>query len=58
MSIFPPLYTQAELQKLDEQKRNELRLAIVKVLQTDSQVREMLKDKTRAEYDQLAKKHD
>ena len=56
MGGFPPVYTPDELDGLNEEKRNQLRLAIAKVLQTDSQVREMLKAKTRDEYD-LLKKH-
>jgi hypothetical protein len=56
MGGFPPVYTPDELHGLNEEKRNQLRLAIAKVLQTDSQVREMLKAKTRDEYD-LLKKH-
>jgi hypothetical protein len=55
MGLFPPVYTYEELDKLDEEKRNELRRAILKALQEDRQIRDLLKKKTEDVYQRLIK---
>jgi hypothetical protein len=55
MGLFPPVYTEPELTKLDEHKRNELRRAILKALQEDKDIRELLKKKTEDVYKRLIK---
>ncbi len=56
MSIFPPVYPSEDLEKLDEEGRNELRMAIIRQLQSDNDVRELLRKKTRPAYEQLIAK--
>jgi hypothetical protein len=54
MGILHPVYTDDDLKHLpDKEKRRELSLAILKVLQTDKQVRKMIRDKTQATFDEL-----
>jgi hypothetical protein len=55
MGVFGPVYPPDDLDKLDKEKRDQLRAAIVKVLQTDPDVRKLLKDKTFSVYQQLLK---
>jgi hypothetical protein len=54
MGLFPPVYTYKELEKLDDEKQNELRKAILKVLQDDRQIRDLLKKKTEEVYKRLS----
>jgi hypothetical protein len=55
MALIPPIYPPEDLAKLNEEQRNELRIAVLRVLQTDSQVRQLLKDKTSEAYEKLKK---
>jgi hypothetical protein len=41
-----PAYTAEELAKLTEEQRNKLKAAILEVLRTDPDVRQLLKEKT------------
>jgi hypothetical protein len=53
MGAFGPVYPPKDLAKLDEKQRNQLRMAIVKVLQTDPEVRKLLKKKTDPVFERL-----
>jgi hypothetical protein len=56
MGGFAPVYPPKAMAKLDEKKRDELRQAIQRVLQTDPQVRRLLRQKTLPVFKQLISK--
>ena len=67
MGLFFPVYPPEDLNKVDQQKRAELKTAILEVLQTDPdvkklfedklpEVRRLLKDKTLAKYQELLRR--
>ena len=56
MSFLHPVYTDDDLKQLpNKQKRRELSDALVEVLQTDTEVRALLRKKTQAKFDYLIK---
>ena len=55
MGILHPIYTDNDLKDLTVRKRQELSQAIFHLLQTDPDVKKMLREKTAALYDRLKK---
>jgi hypothetical protein len=55
MGLYFPVYPPADLAKLDQQKRIKLKAAIIDVLHNDDDVKNMIKAKTQATFDDLAK---
>ena len=54
MGILHPVYTDNDLKDLpDKKKRQELSVAILEVLQTDLEVRSLIRKKTQAKFDEL-----
>jgi hypothetical protein len=56
MGGFSPVYPPEDMDKLDTKQRDELRNAVLKVLQTDPQVRNLLKSKTLPVFKKLVSK--
>jgi ubiquinone biosynthesis protein Coq4 len=57
MGILHPIYTDDDLKDLtDKQKRQELSKAILDVLQNDKEVRNLIRQKTQAKWDELRRK--
>jgi hypothetical protein len=55
MGLYFPVYPPEDLAKLDQQKRIQLKTAIINVLHNDPDVRQMIKDKTKATYQAVTK---
>jgi len=54
MGILHPVYTDDDLKDMpDKEKRRELSAAILAVLQTDKEVRNLIREKTQAKFDAL-----
>ena len=56
MGIYFPIYPPQEWAKLDKEKRKALSAAILQVLTTDPEVRQLLRQKTKPVLDGLKKK--
>lgn len=54
MGIFPPVYPDNDLNSLSDKKRQTLRNAVLRQLQTSPEIRRILKRKTQALFNQLA----
>jgi hypothetical protein len=55
MGIHFIVYPPEDLARLDHQKKIKLKTAIMHVLHNDAQIRQMIKEKTQATYDTLAR---
>jgi hypothetical protein len=55
MGIYLPIYPPQEWAKLDKEKRKALSAAILQVLTTDQEVRQLLRQKTQTVLDGLKK---
>jgi formaldehyde-activating enzyme involved in methanogenesis len=55
MGLFFPVYPSEDLAKLSKEKKQALATAIKTVLMTDPEVQQLLKDKTAATFQALAK---
>ena len=56
MSFLHPIYTDDDLRQLSTEKRRELSALIAALLQTDDDVKNFIRGKLQAKFDELKKK--